>query len=428
MDSVGAGSGGGIHPGAPVIWPTSKQVKQVSEAQQAQQSGQATTVAAQAAKETSVTQQIAQQAQQAQQAGSPTVARALSKTDISAQLVQIGLPVTNDNIQIANKMLQHGLELSSDNFSSLFEIMKGSGGQQSTLEAAMIAISKGLNGQPAVLKPLENYLSNDPQIAKQMQSMQASLTAFKSALLGGRNLLAPQLMGQLSSLVATLDSQYKKYLEGPLDKEDLMAKLLGGDDINDLTALRALMLGMAKKLANMPNEAMAKDAKQLAKAFIALGKQADEMLQNITAQAVLSKNSSRQDTAMPDKYNIWQVPNTLTQLPTTMEILIKKDESKQNSQINESKTRIIIKLETDDLGEISIIIDVEERNIWYIFNTENDKTREFMAANTPILRDRMNQLDWNVKGVQAIKRKLDTKKYLVPTINLDSLKRISTEA
>ncbi|HCY35870.1 MAG: hypothetical protein DKM50_04490 [Candidatus Margulisiibacteriota bacterium] len=427
-DSINAGSGGGIHPGAPVIWPSSKQVQQVQQTQQTQQAGQAVTVPAQAAKETSVTQQIAQQAQQAQQFGKPTIARSLSKTDISAQLVQLGLPVTNDNIQLANKMLLHGLELSSENFNSLFNILKNTGGQSSTQQAALVALSKGLQNEQGVIKPLESFLANNPQLAKQLLSLNNAMESFKSSILGGRNLLSPQLLTQLTQILTAMDDKYKKLLNGESGIENFMEKFLRGGSLEEMRALKSLLFGVAKQLMNNPNEALSRDSKQLAKAFIGLGKSLDEVMQNITAQAILSKPASRQDAALPDKYAYWQIPNTMGQMPGTLEILIKRDEGNKNAKINPNRTRIILKVESEELGEITIMVDIEDKSIWYVFNNENDKVREFIMANAVILRDRMNQLNWNVKGVQSIRRTVDLKKYLIPTINIDTLKRISTEA
>ena len=47
--------------------------------------------------------------------------------------------------------------------------------------------------------------------------------------------------------------------------------------------------------------------------------------------------------------------------------------------------------------------------------------------NNATLKQRMRELNWDVKGIQAIRRKIDMKKYLMPTINMNSLKRVSTE-
>lgn len=426
-DSVGAGSGGGIHPGAPIIWPVSKQSQQVQQAQQAQQAGQATSVPAQAAKETSVTEAIAQKAQTAQAASQPTVARALSKTDISTQLVQLGLSASKENVAVANNMLQHGLELSTDNFNNLFKMMKGKGAGSLTQKSAMIALTKGLEDQPGAVKSLETFFGKNPQISKQMQTMQTALASFRSAIFGGKNLLSPQLSSQLIQLVANMDDKFKKLLNGDTSKESITEQMMRDGSVKDLGAFKSLLMGIAKKLNNVKNPNMAKEAKQLGKSFLGMARHTDEMLQNLTAQSILSKPGARQDVAMPDKFAYWQIPNALAETASSIEILIKRDESKKNKEINPNKTQIIIKIETEELGEITIIIEIEDKKIWYVFNNDSEAVRSFINQNSVVLKERMGSLNWDVKGIQAVSRKVDLKKFLVPTINVDRLKRVSAE-
>lgn len=422
-EGVGAGSGGGIHPGAPTIWPT-VQSKQVKEAQQSQQSGQATTVPAQSAKETSVTEQIAQQAQQSASPSKPTVARSLSKADISAQLVSMGIPSSSDNVQLASKMLMHGLELSQDNFSNLFKMMKNGSGS-GTQQSALIALSKGLSSEAAV-KTLDGFMANNPKMTSEMQLFQTAMNNFKTALLTGKNMMQPQIINNLLSILSKMDDKYKKMLEGNMSKEDMLQLMDRDGMMKELRAFKGLLAGVSHKMMQ-GNAKMSKSAKQLGKAFSGMARYTDKLLMNLGAHSILSRPSGKQDVALNEKYAYWQIPNSLADSPKNIDILIKRDENGKKKQFDASKTRIILKIETDDLGEITIMIDVEEKKIWYIFNTDDDAIKEFVNKNSILLKERMGLLNWEVQGVQAVKRKIDMKKYIVPTINVDSLKRVSAE-
>ena len=130
---------------------------------------------------------------------------------------------------------------------------------------------------------------------------------------------------------------------------------------------------------------------------------------------------------MNEKYYYWQIPNSMAKDPKTMEILVKGDESQKKSPINPNNTRIVIKLETDGLGEMTIFIDVQENNVWYMFNAENDEVKNFVAKNTIDLKERMQKINYSTQGVQVIKKKVEIKKFIMPTIDLDALTRVSTE-
>ena len=118
MSSINKGSGGGIHPGAPVIWPTTKEKTKQSESVQQSQSSeesQASTTsistsssaaqAASTAASSSAAQATAAQAQE-------TTARPMSMSDVVEQLLKLNIPSTKENQQLASSMMQFGVELS----------------------------------------------------------------------------------------------------------------------------------------------------------------------------------------------------------------------------------------------------------------------------------------------------------------------------
>ena len=151
-----------------------------------------------------------------------------------------------------------------------------------------------------------------------------------------------------------------------------------------------------------------------------------EMMNSLTSQSILSKDSARQPLGTDDKFAYWQIPNPLTK-ESNMELLIRKDPQRKKGALDPKKTRIILKMETPDLGEISIIIDVLENRVWYIFNTSSEETKAFITKMNNDLKQRMAQANFQLSGMQAIQKRLDIRKYILPTLNLDSVMRIHHE-
>jgi len=149
------------------------------------------------------------------------------------------------------------------------------------------------------------------------------------------------------------------------------------------------------------------------------------LLDTFVAQSILSKDSAIQSTT--EQFVYWQIPNPMMAKSGVIDILIRKDRDRKKKNLDPNKAKIILKVETPELGEVGIVVDVLENRIWYLFHTDNEYTKEFITKMTEDLKQRMAALNYDLVGFQAIKKRLDVKKVLLPTFNLDHLSRIRTE-
>ncbi|OGI12344.1 MAG: hypothetical protein A2Y40_03480 [Candidatus Margulisbacteria bacterium GWF2_35_9] len=507
MDSVGAGSGGGIHPGAPIIWPTIKPTttettettessKQQTQSKQSQQSA-SSSAASSAASKTSTSSASQALSNVAAGASSATIARNLSTQDISAQLMSINLADTPENLDLASKMLEHGLELSSDNFNQLFGALKNQGSNQTLQSAAFAALVKGMATNPSAVKALESFFSGNNNMSSQLQQLQESMASTSQMLNGSQASLNSGIVSSLTALLTEFDQSIKKMQdktslvgnavlskeelaviqktistgrvpneqeqailknmmarngalsnedksmlqgilskEGGLSQDELMAlqslneKASNGLNLSkgmlqDLNALKSFIRGIMHQIQNTQDPV---EKERLLGVLKNLESKIDQVMNNLSGQAILSAMSKRSDNSLPDKYFYWMIPNPFTDEAKNIEILIKRDINKKGAPVNPERTQLILKIETEELGEIAVIVEITGKDIWYLFNTDSDDSRKYIAANSAMLREQMSVLDYKVQGFNTQIKKIEINKILSPTVDLDRMKRVSAEA
>ena len=433
-DSIGGSSGGGIHPGAPIIWPTGKSSasssSSVSSASNVESAGQVKggvstgqTGASAAAGGASSASSAASSAATV----APSFVRAMTPGDLISQLLSLGLQPSTDMRELAGKMLQSGLELSGDNFQKLTTLLRGSpDAGEATKDAAIQTVLKGLDDSPKAMTSLAGLLSSAKQQATQMQQVSAAMAKLQAALAPGKLLLSPNMQAMLSGLVAQFDQNLKDTLRESTDAEGLEKLLAKSGLLSDAEGVKQLLDGVMEQL-RQGGQLETPGGRELAEVL----RQAQEALEglkdNVLGQAVLSKDAARTDTSMNQRFIYNQFPNPMTFPPSTAELLIKRDENQDKAPVNPNKTRVILKLQTEALGEVTIFIDVENNKVWYTFNTETDETRDFVIRHTKDLQDRMKVINYDLTGMHAIKRKIDLKRYVMPRIDFDSFTRVSTE-
>ncbi|MFA5879550.1 MAG: hypothetical protein WC860_05175 [Candidatus Margulisiibacteriota bacterium] len=413
----------------PVIWPSSK--KQVKETQASEESQQASRQVTSAKSSPSSAAQEASKADTAQAAQAaakepsppPPSTRSMTMSDVVQYLLQAKIPNTEDNKFMASLMMQHGIELSGDNFSALFKLSKGDK-NANTLEAAVINLTKGIDTSKGV-DILGGFLKDNPQLQTQIVTANQALADLQRALSSTQKLLDPGLMSGLISLLSNMDEEFKKLLKAAQEGKSTIPELKRGALVKDMNLLSQLLNGVEQKLAEN-NQLNTPEGKELQQKLLNLKSGINSLSENLIAQIILSEDSNRNVSSLNDKFLYWQLPNPFDK-NNQIELAIRKDGSKENGAVNLSKTRILLKVDTPALGEITIIIDVLDQKIWYIFNTESDEVNGFIKKMHSDLLKQMEALNYRVSGFQAIKKKIDIKKIIVPTLSLDNLVRISTE-
>ncbi len=362
---------------------------------------------------------VADQPTQTVPTKAPEIARRMSLRDVVSQLVTMGVPTSEENRSLAVKMLMHGLELSKENLGKIMALLKGLPGSAANQEAAVLAMLKGFDNEPGIVQLLAPILARNPGLAKVLANLSNQMSQISALMQSGQNLLQPALASQLLSLMSGFSSMVsdlprKLREEGQLSSKDLL---------NTLRGLKGLIDGSLKQVSNQV------DAKSslLMQQLKALSDQMEQAVSQLTTQAVLSKPSDRTDQALPDKFAYWNVPNSMGTPPRDAEILIKRDANKKN-KINPKNTKVIVKLETEELGELGIEMDVNEDNVAFQFNTLNDETKTLIMAQMEELRRKLELRNYKTKIIKVVKKSLNTKEYLMPTLDLDNLMRVQTEA
>ncbi len=498
MDSVNPGSGGGIHPGAPIIWPTIKPTPQspesVSDSQSQSQSRTSSSAASSAS--TAASQALSQASSAAAASASAQVSRALSKQDISTQLMSINMADTPENQAMASKMLEYGLELSPENFSQLYQALQTKSSNPTSQTAAFTALAKGVAANPAAMRALEQTFSGANNLSAQLQQLQQGMAQTQAAL-NGQSSLNPALANRVSTMLGGFDTRIKKMqnqevtprvalpstaeaslLQNAMNakfaqmtpgQQAAMTHILSGQStlseadmahlqsflnggvlseaemtalnqivargqlpqmaesrllLQDLTAFKSLIAGIRQQIEKTGNP---EEKQRLIATLKALESQMSDVIDNVVGQSILSKLSKNYDPKLPDKYFYWMIPNPFSERSKNIEILVKRDPTKKKAPVNPDKTQIILKVETESMGDIAVIVEITGKDVWYLFNTPNEDARRYIAANSAMLRSQMSNLEFQVKGFQSQVKKIEINKILSPTLDLDHMKRVRTE-
>ena len=414
---------GGLHPGKPVIWPTSKQSQQqVSSSQQSQTSGGVRNIS------TSTTQQTAQAASTSAAAQTATtaaaapatanVARAMTLEDIGSHLASLQIANTDTNMRMAQLMLKYGVELSRGNFVKLMQMMQGTNMSPAIQEAAIALLMKGIDS-PEALKILSNYFQQDPNLAAQLIALQQSLGSLQGTLGAGRAALSSSLLSQISAMLTQFDEllkglpgKYKFTGDGSVDREALL---------NEVRAMKGFLEGVQEKAPIDQGGA----SEVLSASLSAAINKLDSVLQNLVTQAIMSQGSDRQEV----NYQFYQIPNSLAIPPKNFEIIIKKD-SNEHKTIDPADTQVIMSIDTHNMGKVSIIMRVRDKKVNMLFNTENAEAQNLFLKESGDLMKKLLDKDYIAEGfqVKVNSTMCNIRPYLIPMIGLDDLTKINVEA
>ncbi len=348
------------------------------------------------------------------------IARPMTESDIIDQLLLIQKEPTPENKLQLLKMIQHGVAASEDVFDLVSKLVK-SHNKNKSIEAAVIAVTKGLSQSSKAVDILNSFLTNQNQLAKQLEQLQVSLKSFFTIFKQAEGLFQSGLFAGIEHILSSLEKDLKKLSKKSSQSEINLAKIKPEILSKDLSTFHSFLGGLAQLL----------DKSSSAKAMVLLGRLEDlktelsNFLQSLSLHSILSTDNESAKNLINDRFYYWQLPNPVEESPSTMELLIQKDEKGNN--INENKTKIIMKLDTQALGSLGIILEIVDRKLWYTFQSDNTNTRAYLNYLSADLRDRMLALNYQLIGFKTTAKRLDTKKYLIPKFNLDNLSRVRTE-
>lgn len=350
----------------------------------------------------------------------PDIARPMEKSDIVAQLLRIQKAPTPDNVQILTTLLQYGLEASGQNFEQVQSLLKG---RNSTplVESSVASLSKGFGSAPKSVEVLANFLKNPTAMAGQLQQTQAALRHFQQTLSWSQQIFDPGLFAGLAAVLSDMDDQFKLWTkkEGAID----LAQLQRSGMLQDSKALMSFLTGLQDRLLKA-GQGQTAEAKAVLQNATMLREHLGGFVDSLLAHEVLSVHQGIQHVP-GDNFLYFQIPNPMAQ-QQSIELLIKK--SGKNKGVNPDKTKVVVRCVTPDLGEVSVVLVVEDRNLEMLVYADRAETRENALRWVGDLKSRFEALDYHLKRIQTLAKKLDIKRMLLPLINLNTLSRISTEA
>lgn len=513
---INAGSGGGIHPGAPVIWPEGKSepIQKTSSVAQTGEvkGGVASAGTSQAEMMTPEQKELMESVKQALVQQQTVISRKMAPEDLKRQLVDVfmrsGISATKENQEVALMMLQQGLELSPKNvakvktFAQAIEQQTIAQNGQTTLTATGKQASQVLNnasqqvlGQAqemakdgsvkqflnstgganastlvngqleqevlggnllgragllskptlaseqkippainAVLKGLDQdaattvakFFNQNMQVAQQNSDVKSSMKNLQNIitdLVSGNK--SPALTS-LSAQVSFLSEKWDKIFTKSPGKDFSIASFSKSGIIEDLNAAKSTITGAKNELVKNvdPNS---RDISMMFGKLLELEEKLDGLLKNYTSQSILSKNNAKLDPSIPEQFAYWQMPNFMATPPSSLEILIQKD-SKKKGEINPKDTVLIMKMQTKELGEIAVELKIKENDVNCRFNTEAEESQKTIYSNLKEFKEQLSKQDFKLKSVQVRKKILETKKMLMPVIDLDNLTRVRANA
>ncbi len=348
-----------------------------------------------------------------------TIARPISRTDIIDQLVKLQKAPTQHNIEMITTILQFGLEASTQNFDTIQTLMKGRK-SANALESSVISLSKGLGETPRSVDIVSQFLNKQLQISQQLQQLQGSMSQFQLAMNLNSGLFNSGFLANFGAILGELDGTLKKLNKSGTNPTDLNG-LSRGQLISDFKSLYEFLGGLQQKIAPQPGQSVA----QFMSASSNLQSTISGFLESLTSHAIMSEQVGAN--LGGDRFGYWQIPNPMGIKQPPIELLIRKDPLKKKTAYNENKTRIIVKLDTPDLGELAVSLDILDKKVWMQVNAERASTRQLAVRWINDLKFQLAAKDYELIALQTSEQKLDIKQLLAPRLNLDMLSRISTE-
>lgn len=406
-------SGGGLHPGRPVIWPAGKQSPSSPVTPQPTQVKSAQT--AQAAKEAQQVAQVAKEALQAQIQAKQQIAKAFTVEDLKQLLTNQQIQNTDFNVKLATMMLRYGVEVSKTNFNKVMNMISGTDKSVTSQEAAILLLMKGTDS-PEAAKLLATFLKENPQLAAQLLNVSANIADLQAALSMAQGVLPNEMQQALSAMIA----QFGENINGLPKKFKFSGDNSTGrtELLNDLRALRALLSGVQDK-ASLPDTA---EGQIVQSNMNSMMESLDKAIANVVSQSFLSKQTGKADV----NYSYYQIPNSMVNPPQTAEIIIKRENKEGGKKIDPKNTQIIMSLDTSTLGRIAISMDVKDKKVEFIFNTQNKDTKDIIVKEYANLISALADNDFIAQKVQVNVNPsmCAIKPYLIPFLGIEDLMRI----
>ncbi|MGC6367686.1 MAG: hypothetical protein ACON35_06785 [Candidatus Marinamargulisbacteria bacterium] len=340
------------------------------------------------------------------------ISKSMSPKDILQQLAKINIPINDSNKEIALLMATHGVEISEDSFGLVNKLLKGKK-SASAKESAVLLVSKGLGNAVDDVSILDGLLSKNAtinQALKDLEGMQQKM----GKMLQNMTKNFPALSGFLSTFDDFNDELKKmrkldpsnRWLSEPMDIMD------------DLSAMKGFLQGLANK-GLLKGRTMKNYLNALAK-----------LNENFLAQMIASQNSIKQPIGLLESFHYTQVPNPLA-AQAAIEILLRKhvnqNAKKSKKDADKEQEKIIISLDTESMGKITIIVVVMGFKVWCNVHSDKEDAITHINSFRKEFADNLQQMEFKLEEFKTSRKLINIHKFIAPTQDLSEVKRIETE-
>ena len=349
-----------------------------------------------------------------------TVSRVLSDKDITSQLLQIKQSPSPENKQLLSTMIQHGIPATANAFEDIKTLIKGNQNKD-VMRAAVVSYAKGLGASMKGVEVLSQYYGNQTDLVVQLRRLQSRLSQLRQSATAPNLGIDTALMTGVVSVVDAFNTRVTSFLNGEFG--DNLKTAQRGKMIHEYKLMAGFLDGVSKKMGPVSTPNLI----QIKRDMASLRESVKSMMNVLVSHAILSRDTMSQSQSEPTYYYA-QYPNPMAPINQVVELLIQKEKKYQAVDVNPEKTQVIVRLETPELGEVSIVIDLNQNKLFYQFHSDTPLTLELASQLSASLRDRMAGLNYELVGFKTVPTKKDVRHLLVPRIDLDRINRIITEA
>ena len=353
------------------------------------------------------------QAQKAQEAAPTTQITKLSVKDILQQLANIKVPVNDHNQELALLMAAHGIEISEDSFGLINKLLKGRK-SKAAKESAILLVSKGLGEAADDVGILNNLLSKNSQVSDALKNL-AQMQGKMMSMLNNAIKDHPGLHS-FAALFDDFNEQLKKTKKISKSNQLLVNP---SELMDDAMAMQAFLKGLGEKL-NLNNKALAKYLSELGR-----------LNENLMGQIILSQDSVKQPLGLLESFHYFQIPNPLS-AQAVIEMLLrkqsrtKKGKKKRNVEDNEQE-KIIISMDTETMGTITVIVVVMGFKVWCTIYSDKESAISHVNSFRSELSDNLQKYQYSLEEFKTSRKKINIQKFIAPSQDISEVKRIQTE-
>lgn len=338
----------------------------------------------------------------------PAEVKSLTPKDVTKQLSNIGVALTDYNVEVGLLMAMHGVEISPERFD---EILKLTRKDRSAKESAVILVSKGLGGiadDAGILQKLNaSVMANTIQDLTNMQQKMAQLMqkSFQNF---------PSLQGFLS-VFDDFNDTLKKMKRLNADNPWLSKPAAFMDD---LFAMKGFMEGLSKK-GILKGDELSQYLAHL-----------KTLKENVLGQMILSQASIKQPIGLLESFQYFQVPNPLAAQSVVELLLRKKIANKKDSKESlpdVAAEKIILSLESENLGKMTIIMTVLGPKVWCLFYSDQDNAVNHVHSFRDELSKNLAKYNYDVQDCKAFRKKINVQKFITQYQDISDVKRIKAE-